>query len=334
MPKPSWRTSASKKERLESLGEERVLLRFRLGSFADSRDPFAVRHQVGNELIPASSRHGTNPQGAHQVTHPPLDGSFPEDRPGEGAPELGGWAHVFNEPPLSERPPGERDQDDPRDPEQPRERKREAAIQTTASIGSRASLKTAPDLNPAHTSQAVQAATRFTARNAIRSTTKVVCITRADHSPPLFSRRGRRRSQPPALEQGAATGIVERSNPAAGDPGHLGGDARVAHGRRRASRGADHPDSDAIPALAARARGPPAEHGSDPRPRRGRIDQPGRPAECRRTGWDTPFRTTEPIGVKATSSVSTASTTPWLTSTCPGSACSAIRAARFTVRPK
>lgn len=191
------------------------MLRFRLGSFADSRDPFAVRHQVGNELNPASSRHGTNPQGAHQVTHPPLDGSFPEDRPGEGAPELGGWAHVFNEPPLSERPPGERDQDDPRDPEQPRERKREAAIQTTASIGSRASLKTAPDLNPAHTSQAVQAATRFTARNAIRSTTKVVCITRADHSPPLFSRRGRRRSQPPALEQGAATGIVERSNPAA-----------------------------------------------------------------------------------------------------------------------
>jgi hypothetical protein len=53
MPKPSWRTSASKKERLESLGEERVLLRFRLGSFADSRDPFAVRHQVGNELNPA-----------------------------------------------------------------------------------------------------------------------------------------------------------------------------------------------------------------------------------------------------------------------------------------
>lgn len=153
MPKPSWRTSASKKERLESLGEERVLLRFRLGSFADSRDPFAVRHQVGNELIPASSRHGTNPQGAHQVTHPPLDGSFPEDRPGEGAPELGGWAHVFNEPPLSERPPGERDQDDPRDPEQHGSGSAKP-IQTTASIESRASLKTAPDLNPAHTSQA------------------------------------------------------------------------------------------------------------------------------------------------------------------------------------
>ena len=183
MPKPSWRTSASKKERLESLGEERVLLRFRLGSFADSRDPFAVRHQVGNELIPASSRHGTNPQGAHQVTHPPLDGSFPEDRPGEGAPELGGWAHVFNEPPLSERPPGERDQDDPRDPEQPRQRKREAdpddgLDREQGQLEDGAGSQSGPH------QPGVQAATRFTARNAIRSTTKVVCITRADHSPP------------------------------------------------------------------------------------------------------------------------------------------------------
>jgi hypothetical protein len=68
--------------------------------------------------------------------------------------------------------------------------------------------------------------------------------------------------------------------------------------------------------------------------RRKRVDQAGRPTECRETGWATPFRTTEPIGVKATSSEPTASTTPWVTSTCPGSARSATLAATFTVRPK
>jgi hypothetical protein len=68
--------------------------------------------------------------------------------------------------------------------------------------------------------------------------------------------------------------------------------------------------------------------------RRKRVDQAGRPTECRGTGWDTPLRSTEPIGVKATPSEPTASTTSWLTSTCPGSARSAILAATFTVRPK
>jgi hypothetical protein len=57
-------------------------------------------------------------------------------------------------------------------------------------------------------------------------------------------------------------------------------------------------------------------------------------AAWRTTGWDTPCRRKEPIGSKTTSPGPMRSTISWVTSTWPGCACSAILAARFTVRPK
>jgi hypothetical protein len=59
-----------------------------------------------------------------------------------------------------------------------------------------------------------------------------------------------------------------------------------------------------------------------------------RRAVWRRRVPDTPFNSTSPISVKLTGVPSAASTTSWLTSTSPGLAYSAIRAAMFTVRPK
>jgi hypothetical protein len=55
-------------------------------------------------------------------------------------------------------------------------------------------------------------------------------------------------------------------------------------------------------------------------------------AACRRTP-EMPFSSTGPISVKVTSTPAEASTTSWLTRTSPGRAYSAIREARFTVRP-
>jgi hypothetical protein len=55
-------------------------------------------------------------------------------------------------------------------------------------------------------------------------------------------------------------------------------------------------------------------------------------AACRRTP-EMPFSSTAPISVKVTSTPAEASTTSWLTRTSPGRAYSAIREARFTVRP-
>jgi hypothetical protein len=55
-------------------------------------------------------------------------------------------------------------------------------------------------------------------------------------------------------------------------------------------------------------------------------------AACSRTP-EMPFSSTGPISVKVTSTPAEASTTSWLTRTSPGRAYSAIREARFTVRP-
>ncbi len=56
-------------------------------------------------------------------------------------------------------------------------------------------------------------------------------------------------------------------------------------------------------------------------------------AACRRTTPEMPFSSTGPISVKVTSTPAEASTVSWLTRTSPGRAYSAIREARFTVRP-
>jgi hypothetical protein len=55
-------------------------------------------------------------------------------------------------------------------------------------------------------------------------------------------------------------------------------------------------------------------------------------AACRRTP-EMPFSSTGPISVKVTLTPVEASTTSWVTRTSPGRAYSAIREARFTVRP-
>ena len=137
------------------------------------------------------------------------------------------------------------------------------------------------------------------------------------------------RSGSPATPRRASRSIRSRTVPSSRAPDEVAGDAEGAGGSglgRVEGAPSDHPVGrpGSRRSAASRCSAPPP----------GYRAQAARRAAWRRMAPDTPRSSTGPTSVNVIGVPLAASTTSWVTRTCPGPACSAILAAMFTVRPK